>query len=831
VTDNTKETDGVAVEFSDKQQITEFNDQSGLSVVQKENMTVQAPSFQPTESRDHTIYNFLERPRNVATITWGSASTPGTVIFDMNLPDEILSSDMTVCKTADFRFFSCNSKIRFQINANKFAIGKLMVVAFPVPSLTGSLENGSNLTSLTGYPHCFIDAGSGATVEFEVPYMGRKIQYDMLRDSAAPWARISVYVFNPLNGTSGSTTAEVSIYLSATKICLSVPTPQHITPFTPARKTFKTSSFPFVKPRYANYHACMSEAEEAATKNSISTSIRKVGNMASAVGGLGLGPISTAANVGASIADVAASALQAFGLSKPQNYQLTAPMVQQPAKYYSSFNGTDNSIPLAYDAQNGIDHKLNMFCTSKDEMDIAYVASKPTFIETLTWTTSQVSGTVIASWPVTPGFCGAVSAGEVAPTLLAFITHMFSYWRGSISYKLDFTANQFYSGRIALSFFPGYSTITSPVDLSEVEAAPKVVCDIRQSTDCVFTAPFLLNVPYLETYVASRTSTAASMDYAGLTNLNRSGGLMVLYVINQLAAPATVPSSIYINLFAFGGPDLEFAVPICDKYVPVHAVTPANIGNKPLSKKNKNKKKEGNRTLSVNSFVACMSDPVPENLNLAAGASAGPASCKMLVASTPPTGKLTNFAATSIGEKTLSLRSLCKMFSVSYAGAVPANEGITVDPCWFNFNDESTTVTRIDRISRIYAFWRGGMRYKFMPQMTDTVDFPLWSMTTYYAPEGPATETGNVGPPFDIGDGIGFSSTLNMQETPFMEVMIPFYHRDYLEVVTDLENSSHLAAVFYPLFNDGTSEMTVLKAGADDFTFGYLIGPPNLKRY
>lgn len=752
-----------------------------------------------TEDRVHTIVDFLKRPRNIDTVQWLSTTPSFTLLATYNIPDVTVASRSIACKCSDFRFWRWTTTFEFVINVNRFSIGMLIAVLVPFPSLTGGNENLQSLTALTAYPHVFIDAGSAPTAKFTVPYVGRRAAYDSMSDLITPWAAVHLYVFNQLNGTTGSTSAYVTTFVYCSDISTAIPVWNDVAPFGP--------------PSALRPKAQMNtEAERDSVVGSLTTRTQRAAKTAVSVAKAGAGVLKDLGAAANWVKELAPGLLTAAGFSKPTNLELNDSMIQQPAKGLCSFNFTDNSVPLCANYKNSLSINQEIFGTKTDEMDIKYVASKPTWLERVNWPDTAQPGQVLATYPVTPGFCGSASNLEVLTTLLGYVAHMFRLWRGDLCWKLQFVANQFYSGRVALAFYSGLTTLDIPpfIAFDEVDMVPKVYCDIKNSTDCTFTVPYAMHVPYLQTRIASRTSTGTNFTFASLDTLNVSQGTLVLFVVNPLVHPATVPSTIPINVFVYGGPNIEFQIPSFDSYVPVAAVPPP-----PLSISGKEEDEEK---------IIAHSNSVPEKLNVTAATGRGEHT--MLVSKSLHTSV---FAEASIGESVTSFRELIKMFSITVTDVVGGNRSLTVDPAYFGLDEDTTANCALFRVSRLYAFWKGSRRYKFLPRILDPASFPVFYVVTVSAgatvpsPPNFATPQNNAG-------SLGFSWFANLAQTPIIEVSAPFYTKDYLGVVSDTTGPLRSLVRIWYIGSDDV-EISVYDAAGDDFTFGWLKAPPNLRLY
>jgi len=795
--------------YDDSESLIDFEDEGAMAVVKKEhansNMPGRALTFR--EKVKHSIQAFMARPRNVATVQWTNAQVPLTVVGSWTLPDDFFATTMLACKASDFRFFSCSTTFHFQLNAQKMAVGQLIAVIQPMPTLSGAQIHAGTLTALTGYPHGFLDAGTSPSLKLVVPYVSTKSAYDLVNDPSTgfPWATVTLYVMNTLNSAAGSTVADVSLWVSCSDVLLEVPTPSHLDG--------------------TGLGVAQSEANEVAKTGSVSGILKTVSSVASDVGKLGLGPVSEIGQAVGWVAGAGASVASAFGFAKPRSDSTIQPMLQQPSRYMMAHNGMDNSVPMCYDSQNSLDINQDIIGSHNDEMDINYPCSKPCFIETVTWAATDTVNKVLASWPVSPGWCGDQGASAVAPTLMAYVASMFSLWRGGIGYKLQFVANAFYGGRIGLAFLSGINTIGATVTPATIEAAPKVICEIRSTRACILEVPWASNVPYANVVIASRVSTGTNFTYAGLRALNASPGLVVLYVQNSLILTGQIPSTIDINIFAYGLPDLEFAIPNFPHYVPVRYQAPA-LAMSSAPEKDAGKQEEDD--FEMLGTAQSNTESTPENLNSVAGEN--PQGLKLLNIDARP--KSFDMGRMVIGERALSLRSLTRTFTLTYPGfTIPSGSALVLDPRWFDYDAHDITVGRESRISRIYAFQRGGRRFKVVPQVPAGVDYPVFNVQSIWLSGGaPDPPTAEVVPYAPAIDEIGFNWFINVAQTPVIEVSTPFYCPLYNDVISNTNATLRPKIVITPAFAANVT-VDIYTACGDDASFGYLIGPPNLQLY
>ncbi len=804
-------------EFMVEEQIVDFSDQNPMSEVKRNDVPVTVPRFLScnTEARNHSIFDFLKRPRNVSSITWSTTDAINDQLGSWYCPDILFTTEMNLCKIRDFRYLRCNIVFEFKLNINVMSVGRLIVYTYPQPFVIGGNLNNADRASKTGFQHGFIDAGTSQVLRFKVPFVFRKAAYDFLVDAPSvadpdgnPWAQVDMHVFNVLQATSGSSSGTVAVWVHAEDIELDIPTKQAIPVY----------SAPVARPpQKYNFKAQMKtdDSQDNSKEGQISDKLHSVSQLGSTVAQMGLGPVSEIAGAASWVADIASKSMRAFGYAKPKNKQTIAPMIQQPMKNYTHCVGDDSSIVLGMDPRNSINVNTRLFATTHDEMDINWVISKPMLLESFQWSKAQVTGTVISWWPVTPGYCAGSTTTTVAPSFLAYVSHMFELWRGSITYKLSFVGNHFYQGSLALAYLSGvYTNPGASITPDEIEAAPKIVCQITNSTECVFKVPYALATPFCEVRLGSRNAVNDFM----IDNLlfpEISTGIVVLYVVNQLTGPATVPNVIDVNLFVSGGADMTFAIDSCPRYAPVPRTIPVPV----------RQEKTPERRKPV--YKAQANLGVPQNLNLGAGEQPV-MQHTMLKSNDRP--KDIRFHEMSMGDASISLRSLTRQFSIIYEGTIPLNDALTVDPAYFGWDETSTWNCRFWRIARMYAYWRGSVRYKFMPNIPQDQNYPVVVVRTYRKelspPDSPTIITGS----FPSNENIGFFYAMNIAQTPVLEIELPFYQNRFIAMNSNINSVPRNKAQISVNFPAACSFALSCAAG-DDFTFGFLIAPPPLQFY
>ncbi len=716
------------------------------------------------ENREHDVKNYLQRPVFLASSTWTTIQTPNTVLISVDMPDLANESPMVRGKLDGFRYFRATMKFRIIVNSSPFSLGRLIAWWSPLDAIRGDYGPQPYLQITTGYPHVEIDAGTGNSGILTVPFYYPAPMYDILTP-VPEWGVLNVSVMNTLNVPTGPANAEISIYKWYEDIILSAPAPNAL---------------------------AQSEGQKAAESGMISAPAKKIGSIASLIGEFPLGPVSEIANAVAWTSNIVGGVAEAFGYSKPTTEESNRRMTPMQGSGLTNFNGTDNSVVLGYDTHNSLSINTKTFSDDRDEMDISYIVSRPCYLKTFTWTDTQVAGEILTQWNVDPGICG-VAGSSLAPTLQAYIASLFLYWRGELAYRISFIKNNFYSGRIALAFISGSYLETSPVDVERLEAAPKIICDIRDNGECE------ISVPYISKYAFLRTRVRSS----GVGNNQNCLGSIVAYVVNPLRHNDQVSGTVEANIYIRMGPDAEFAVPDNLDFTPNFGVaTPMPLAEAQMYKTQP--------LIGLGDAEAPSGKDMFEKRGLAALEGG------LLVT----------------GEKITNLRNLTRMFNqITVAGSQGPFTAVSFDPAFMGGSGVLSpgVYTRLFHVGGCFVSFRGGMRYKVVPFGFDTgtSTYVMTGVTRFSQgiPIAPGTTPAT-------GTDVGFEQPVNLNNTPMLEFQVPYYRiwtsvpRSTLQWSTDPRLVVNVQSIDQtnPVFN-----CAVYQAAADDFSFGYLVGAPLLE--
>nr|5CDD_A Chain A, Structural polyprotein, VP1 [Israeli acute paralysis virus] len=120
-------------------------------------------------------------------------------------------------------------------------------------------------------------------------------------------------------------------------------------------------------------------------------------------------------------------------------------------------------------------------------------------------------------------------------------------------------------------------------------------------------------------------------------------------------------------------------------------------------------------------------------------------------------------------------------------------------------------------LSYLYRFYRGGRRYKFF-NTTPLKQSQTCYIRSFLMPRNYSADEINVDGPSHITYPV-----IN----PVHEVEVPFYSQYRKIPIASTSDKGYDSSLMY--FSNTSTTQIVARAGNDDFTFGWMIGPPQLQ--
>jgi hypothetical protein len=773
----------------------------------------------------NSVIGFITRPIKYRTYEWTTAQATYTQITPgVSLPVEYTQNPMVLEKIAGFRYLRMDIELKWQVNAQPFNAGRLLMVWFPVQGqLQYAPTNQWSFSGITGYPHVELDLSNATSATLVVPFIMPVTHLDLL-SGVGYMGEVRTYVYSPL---TGSDNVDVTMWMRALNVDIQMPTSTSVIPPTEFGRAQAQEGddwagadgsvgVPDTIVETGDAPGIAVEAEASKSGVKVSRILKAGGTIAKVLGMIPtVGPFIAAAGW---VAAAAGGIASLFGYSKPVDGATTTMIVPSYARNLANYGGDSKAKMLALDNRNNVAQPIGLYGTNKDEMSLSYVLQRPVYLDRFVFNKTQAQNAIIWKWPVDPAACrsqNATAAHRIKQnTLMSYLAESFQFWRGSIQYHFKIIKTVFHSGRIRVIFVPGvdYNFNTA---LLTFDKCYSQVYDIRELTDFCFEIPYVNNAPW-------KTLTPPQDIATGLAQ-SRNTGMLYVQVLNALRNPATAADAIEVLVETRAGSDFQFGfygtnseLPVCyDMYVGVSPV---------------------------------VMDP----------AESGPAqSCESFF----PSKKDTSFTPNQIGmgEAIVSLRQLLKRY-VPEPDAMPKPAGpANATNYWpqltgssrMGFGSgaiglQSKFNSSLDRFTLLYRFKSGSMRVMLQNQVATASLTTPWTITGLSHVYGNAPLVPNpTGTQNQYTPVVGINTTPGLarfavpqqlyipQQEYVGEYDVPYYE-EYPIMLTDVGNPTYAdnqSAGKVP-YNSGTclqvdNDLALVRTIiGEDFSFGYLMGAP-----
>lgn len=873
---------------SEQQEIVHFSSEgvipSTTTLPDTMNLSTDYMAMTTKEERIHTVKDFLSRPIIVQTGLWSSNDPAETQLYTQNFPEALVANAMYQEKLKGFVGLRATLVVKVQVNSQPFQQGRLMLQYFPyaqyMPNRV-SLVN-STLQGRSGCPRTDLDLSVGTEIEMRIPYVSPHVYYNLITGQGS-FGAIYLVVYSQLRDqVSGTGAVEYTVWAHLEDVDVQYPTGANI--FTGSSPNYATEALKMASGNFTEadlrqmYHDRTYEKKpdrifaQAATELSQQ---KATGTISSGVGKVSeaLNTLSTIPVIGkmftrpAWISSKAANIFRMLGFSKPTIQSQPSVFKRTAQHNMANFDGADTSRKMALSAANEIETKRGLAGTSADEMDLSHVLSIPNFWDRFTWSTTDLTNSILWDNYVTPVKIKPYSStitDRFRCTHMGYVANTHGLWRGSIVYTFKFVKTLFHSGRLRISFIPYYYNTTISTGVPDVSKTQKIIVDLRTCNEVAFTVPYVASRPWM--YCIRPESSALGENNALM--YNAVTGIVRVEVLNQLVAANNVYQSIDTIVEVSGGPDLTFALPAAPSYVPYGGTFTAE--DTEASKRQYEEEYSNDVTdTKIRAQVMGENEAISRN-DAQHGVHPEPIDTHNIASNWSP-------EAHCVGEKIMSIRQLIKRFG--YVGSAtlstadsPITSTVGIAP--FSVRYPTTSIGGVKNISLweyyyfIYAFWRGSMRFKSTAlaqnnletfpstkilssflnlSIINTVQDAFLNLISKFTAGGSIFQEMNVifSGTFNNGPSL---HVINNEIDGILEYEIPYYNSSHISPATIYSSTESplevtnvlkghippvVAAIDVPFVNQAvtaetTIAMTAYRAAGDDHSLMYLVGVPPL---
>lgn len=719
------------------------------------------------------IYDFLAKPYPLIQGVFQSTDTSTTFTRYQYFQD-ILTLEPYASKLKGFMGIRADMVLKVVFNANSFQAGRYILAVSPHGG-TGQnpavyMENGTrfaSLTQITQLPHVEFDLNTESSATLTVPYSS--VYSHVPVNPPAPntthsLGTIILLPYSPVVSTAGSSSVPFDLYVSFTNVDLAAP----------------------VFPQMAKGSNTVEREQAAANIGPVAKGAGKVKALANMVGQ----KVPLLASIAEPVSwamDLLEGAANIFGWSNPSNLAPAQRITDTAFAYANNADAGDNSLPISLYSCNQVEVAPGYSGTALDEMVLSHLSQIPAYMETITWSTANATGSVLYSFNLTPYAAVRTSASGASTvshfTPVGLLSRLFQYYRGGLKFKFKIVKTRYHTGRLILSFNPSVGTVATPISsITDTTYLNRQVIDISTQTEFEYTVPFISLSPWKPTYG----------QYGEI-------GALTMVISNPLVAPATVSSSISILMEICGAEDIEFAVPKSFDLTPVVVYDPQAY------------------------------DP--------RGAAGTISSGELGKTSYSPDMYVSSRAC--IGEKVVSLLSLSKKSDTS-STSITTGPTLTYYPHVLNHGRTTAGAAvapvmrpdMLDIIRSMFLYNRGSLRVRYIPATV----YPGVFATTTLIPTDSGTSSYSTQTTGAALTPSHHLTTYHNTNSGGVEVQIPQYHRFPMRIAYDdvLVSGAKFVDYVIPTVSqyqiqiDTKSNCSgfIARQAGDDFHCGFFLGVP-----
>jgi len=748
-----------------------------------------------------TIIKFLQRPTEIWSLDITDQAmqmmkpfpsptgwAPRQPISTFYLPRDFMKG-RKLDKLNNYEWFKADMVIRFMVNVNPFVAGRLW--ACFVPMEQDVYDECKCLyksrAAVTSYPGVEIDLQSNNSAELRVPwcstYDALSLTFPQDPDATVTGANIGrIHLFSISDLLAGNNTTRVPIvaYAWFENIELKGPTPRLVDVEFQAKGETKG---PITE-----------VASKIASAGDFLSEVPVIGGVASAV--------SWVSNLVGGVASI-------FGWSRPVKGSASDAVVNIPGRGYTNFKAEDSSVVLGMASDNAIAETQNNFLQEVDEMDIQHIAGRPALVSTLRWVTNAMGKAVLANQPVGPSLDDVrKTTWTIGPkqyevydmSLFETLSTQFAYWRADLHYKISITRTPFHVGRVEVVFIPGAIVTDDEIPALDTTNTWRHVLDMTEQNEVEFV------IPYMHKNIMCRTGKDPTIEGRVSTGPTGCIGSLVVRALTPLSCPDTVSNFVQVNVWKWAT-NVSFACPLSMGL----SVPPKLTVSEVEFQSEVEPESSGDHTTKtipkiliegVEKIATVVFQGVVANEPLAANT---------IAFGEVNTSKNTIDSACLVGgEMITNLRQATR--------AHRRYDLQITDEYLLNTSPVGNIGGFIGFCTNLFAFYRGGLSYKLIPNTADqwlSRKFVTTRLCQVYADGTRQTD--------------GPEHTTFTDLTPFHEVQVPFYITSR-RGLCNYNAPSAVAATEVRLGvlvrTNSPGGLTALVGAKDDLTYGFLYGPP-----
>lgn len=512
------------------------------------------------DAKQRTIGSFLARPALVRT---GKLPVQMGVFERINVMEE-LRKMLARMKLEGFYAFKSRARLQVVVNSQPFQTGLYQLSYTPFYDFANGDKHEAGFYAkfdkaqpemryLSGCPSVLLNIGASNMMELILPYIGENAFCDI---QSGDFGTFHLGCLIPIRDNTNAPSCTYNIYLSFEDVETYATFPTHIAQSDITSDTLQ-QLLEMLKNNSNVSTTAPSQSEEAkqtegGVVSNIAGTVSKVANSLTAIPGLAdiAGPVSW-------ISDGVGKVAKMFGFSKPHSEKASEPVWINPYKDFNHCDGVDHSTKLTVNTNQEIQVR-DFGPVKEDEMHMNYILKHPTYFEVFDWKKGAPMKTLLYQVPIEPrSFCehqewahNSKADWRVSHTFLSYLSYMFTYWTGTVRLTFTVAGNKFYSGRLRFVYTP-----EKPRDnvFDELQHTYSHIVDLRDANTFTVDCSYIHTTPWRRCFVDSPN-------------------YLSVYVETPLECTETVNDLLSITVHVSALDDFNFAGPIRPRGMPCNGV-------------------------------------------------------------------------------------------------------------------------------------------------------------------------------------------------------------------------------------------------------------------
>jgi hypothetical protein len=495
-----------------------------------------------------SIENFLKRPVRIASYSNGPSVTLDEAI---NPWDAFLSQPSVRAKLRNTAYLRANLHVRFAVSGMPFHYGRYLFSYLPFPAQNEAWQYLQANLSFTGAPFAELvylsqspyartcDVTQNEPIEMMIPYLSPQPVMRLYNDSTGVLAAASPYndaaslgtmylkSINDLKSTTATATpVSIAVYAWLEDVEFGSPTATHL--------EVTTESDERISGPISSTTKSMSEAAWALKD------VPVIGSYAKASG---------------QVLQGISEASAAMGWSYPTLIDEPMRMKNEPFQNAAVSIGMDTGKRIVLDPKQELTVDPRHSGSETDDLMICNITKRESLLDTFTWSASanSLSGPIriVGVHPICArGMANGITTGSkewIVHNPLSFAASPFHYWRGEITYRLEFVCSMYHRGKLLIGYEPNIRQHTLIDTVLDTNKNYLITVDLQETRCLEFTVKWANARPWLECGPLSEFLTPGSVAIDNFNQFQRCNGYVYFTPLTKLQSPDG--SDIEINLY------------------------------------------------------------------------------------------------------------------------------------------------------------------------------------------------------------------------------------------------------------------------------------------